>query len=650
MADEQLTFRPAGKTDASGDITFHAGDWRVEGWDSGTPAYRDELVTSADQDGAALSRVARREAVEWSIRLRLVTQGSMDTMLTKLRALDEALGTAERAYADGIDDPGVDAARLLWKPADATTTGILPLLRAEISERPISMDGDGIGWFLKTPVVTITGLRDPFIYGDLTQIKQEMSSGTPLAQEVSIPAVGGSVPPWMQITVEDKVTGAGQARNQVSMGLDSPDGGSSLVFNAGTTAGYLNTTGLAGTYSSGRVNVSSSDWVGAAQVTGSHRGQYRVVASNVKGDGTLRFRWGVSGQALALNLERSSDNSLFRDLDLGPVDLTRNSGGTWTGMLETKGSIGLSGVFLVPMSPWVKAETSYANSALGALTVDGTVSGTGELNGHALVLPVGTWSCTAGQWSRVTGPYIQRTAVSSVQRALAGSGSYTALSATVMAHCVGSPRSPGASYIGLMVRYVDADNYVALRSYQGWSQTADVWLVVRLGGTESLIANIASFSTELWTGWLTFRLGISVSGSWEATVNGRGTNGFHPALVTGGTLASGKVGLEDSESEGQALTRQFAAFKVTAGQGTVTPVLPAKKALRLQPSGMATVDGTDLYRVSHRGGVMMPPPDSTSRLLVASRRFSGMAITEAEGKTDSQQVTVNARKRWLSVP
>lgn len=655
MADEQLTFRPAGKTDASGDITFHTGDWRVEGWDSGTPSYRDELITSADSDGATFSRVAKREAVEFTVRLRLVTQASMDVMLSKLRMLEEALATAERAYADGIDDPGVDAARLLWKPADASTTGILPLLRAEIVERPIAMGDDGIGWFLKTPVITISGLRDPFIYGDLTSVTVTGGtlSGTAAFQTVGIPAIGGTVPPWLKVNLYET---AAVTRHLVQMGLEVPASAEVLYVGA-TGSPALGRTGMAGTLSGSRVTATSSDWVGMCTTpTLGHAGQYRMIAHLTKGAGSIRLRWGEVGGALTLNPQRTTSNDLFQDVDLGAVSVN----GNWRGVIETSGTVALTGVFFVPMQAWFSAQTVLAGAGLGVLSVDGAVSGTGELNGSAMTLG-GNWGSTAGKWTKATWPYggpqmIQRTATSegSVQFANAGATSYTAVR-------VGADmKVDSISEQGLNCRYTSLTQRLCAVMYSG----SDTGLAVMLyDTTASQLWADDSFFTGLSIGlmarvelevttdgtWLLYAARPNYWNPWNPPAVSLVASGSHPSLATGGSLATGKVGLSDRHAGSFAATRSYRRFTVHGLESNPTPLLPAGKNLEITPTRTVRVNGarTD---VSWRGGTLLVPPDRASRLLVLSRQFANGSTSEAAGLTSAQAVTVNARKRWLMIP
>lgn len=664
MAAEVLSVRPAGVSGSGSDITLHTGDWVIQELDLGVPSRRDELVSSPDADGVALARIAKREPVDFSIKVRLKPQASMDAALGKLRTLEAALASAEAAYAQGIVDPGLDACRLIWSPAGSTAEGILPVVRAEVSELPKVVAGDDAGWFLSAPVVTITGLRDPFVYGPLTQAVQASSAGTPLGQEVTVPAVGGSVPPWMRVTVEDTVASAGQARNQLSMGLEIPGQVTSLTFSPGTGSGKLDPAGLAGTVGSGRLSCSSADWVGAGQVNGAdHRGQYRVIAclSKATSDGSaIRLRWGVQGQALTLNTQVTVPTGFYGDLDLGTVSVDRDAGGTWTGVVEALGNVSLAGLMLVPMAQWLSAETTPGSSALGVKVLEGNLTGSGVLHGSALGTPPGsgTWTAT-GTWEKQTG-YVERTALSEVPLATAFAGT------TSYAGCVVSCRHQATAFTtvgfgsvsGLYARYVDANNYAALQLLGRNTSAWGISFALNIAGTfVGLFSSFASGTPQYATGWTyTLQVTIDARGNWQfgvAPVIGSMVtvaSGQHPALATGGVLATGKVGLHDRWASSTAQTRRFSNFTVHGTTGTVNPLIPAKKQLEVAPAGTVTVDGATRTRVSPRGSVFAPPPDQATRLLVASRRFSGMAVTEAEGKVDSQRVTVNTRKRWLQVP
>lgn len=663
MADEQLTFRPAGKTDASGDITFHTGDWRVEGWDSGTPAYRDELVTSADQDGAALSRVARREAVEWSIRLRLVTQGSTDTMLSKLRALDEALGTAERAYADGIDDPGVDAARLLWRPADASTTGILPLLRAEIAERPISMEGDGIGWFIKTPVVTVTGLRDPFIYGDLAQVKQENSSGTPLAQVVDVPAVGGTVPPWMKVTVEDK---ASKNRGQLTAGMEWPAETDALV----VAATSLSVSGLEGSIGGGRMSVNTGTWATAAQYAASglsNRQGYRVIACGVTGGGSIRLRAGETFQGMSANVEVNSNANFYTDLDLGVV--ARPAGGIGLLLtLETVGNVSLAGLVFVPLSAWMKLETPPQQPGLGARgAISDMVDSYVNLSGKALQFPSGqTWSVSGGTWNaNPEGGWRGMTGEGSLTWATAGVNTFTGVRVEAYIRLDAGIPDPWVVQ-GLVARRSGNGDLLFYRHCDG-SNNEQYVFSLNYSGTRKYMWRSA-WSPRQNATWIRLAVEVDTEGFWwvyQGVGLGGGLSmlrsGWDPRLATGGLLASGTVGLADQCSwtgggPAPAIYRYYRDFNATTLTAfAAAPAVQSGRLTRFTPARTVSeskVLSSPVFPVeqSPRGGMFTPPPDRASRLVVMTRRNQHGAATAAEHLVDSQQVTVSARKRWLSVP
>lgn len=659
---EELTFLPAGVT--SGGITFHTGDWQIEALDLGVPGVRDELVSSADADGAVPYRVGKREAVEWSARIRLVKQPSKDAALGKLRELEGALASAEAAAARGVVDPGVDAARLVWRPEGATSAGVLPLIRAEITERPIEVTGDSAGWFLDMPVITIGGLRDPFVWGDLTEVASGTASGAPLAQILGLPAIGGSVAPWVKVTVEET---ASRDRNQLFAGLEVPSqagspSGASLV----VPPSNMDTSGYSGTVSGGRLTCTSSEWVGAAAYTDFHLGSYRVIAALVKGAGSIRFRWGTVGGAYTLNVPQSPDNGTFRDLDLGAIDVSREQGGMWAGVLETSGTVSLAGLILVPMDTWVSAETPPGSSGLGTKVVDGNLTGSGSLSGSALTLPSGqSWAVT-GTWTKQPG-YVQRTAVSegTVQAALAGTSNYSGVQ--VSAEVFPQTVNPGTfAHTGVLLRYVNASNFVSA-VLVGWNGVYYVLsLGATVGGVQIPLYGVDQGLTDpgrVSPGrWVKIVCSIDTQGRWQLAF-GQGAPlsgdpvaserlvaaGQHPALASGGALASGKVGLIDRWPAATAATRNFRSFVAHGTTLSQEPMLPSGKSLEITPAGMVTVDG-DRRRVSHRGGMFQPPPDQTSRLLVGTRRFAGMASTEAEGKTDNQRITVHARRRWLQVP
>lgn len=657
MAAEELTLKQPG---ASGtEITLHTGDWVIEALDLGTPGERDEMVSSPDSDGALPARVQKRDLVEWSARVRLQPQASMDAALTKIRTLEDALANAQRVAAEGPVDPGLDPVRLVWKPADSSKTGYLPLVTAQITERPIEVQGEGAGWFLKAPVLTIGGLRDPFIYGPLTSVSVTggtLSSAAP-AQTVSIPAVGGAYPPWVKIGLSEQGT---VDRNLVQMGLEVPAGSTSLFIGATGTPALVRTD-FAGTLSGARITATSSTWVGMCS-TGAldHAGTYKVIAHQVKGDGSLRFRWGETSRVPTLNTQRASDNTLYRDLDLGVIQVGSDAG-TWLGVIETTGTVALTGLILIPLAGWVTAEAETGGSGTGALVVDGAVTGTGELAGATMALG-GTWSCTSGKWSRVNPESgglpqnIQRTATSEIseQVAFAGTNTY----ADVL---VGMDFKPMAITRQCLIARSNSSGTarIEVRAYAGGLGThLSVYLI---DSSETALFDDGTFG-YYFRSWARVELSVSASGTWAFYSSQADTwvdtpptptlvsSGFHPALAAGGSLATGKVGIADRQAAADARTRLYRRFTANGVAARPAPVLPSAKALELTPAALTAIDGANRRRVSHRGGIIAPPPDKASRLLVSARRFAGMATSEATGQTDPQTVTISARKRWLQAP
>ena len=419
--------------------------------------------------------------------------------------------------------------------------------------------------------------------------------------------------------------------------------------------------------------MTSTDWVGAGKIVGAHSGAYRLMGCLVKGAGSIRVRWGDVVGGRTLNLEQQSDNAIYRDLDLGPIDVVAENAGTWEAAIETTGTVSLAGIVLVPMATWVTAVTPPGASGLGTLVLQDPLGGSGALH-NSNVDPVpgssSTKWATDGTWTRRAGGYVERTAVSegSVRRALAGSTDYSGVK--VQAQVAWD--KPGGSALGAAPHLWTMSGVIARYSSSGSGRwlfagfaarpqilTMPRQLVVML--CEAGSAKVLAMSDETFgEGFiplpdrltlLAVSLTVDTQGRWQVHLADRlALSGQDPRLAAGGALATGKVGLLDQWRNVSAGTRRFAGFSVHGSADAQVPLLPAGKTLELTPAGMVTLDGGDRRRISHRGGVFAPPPGVPSRLVVMSRRFAGVAATEAAGKTDGQKVTVMARPRWRQVP
>lgn len=220
----------------------------------------------------------------------------------------------------------------------------------------------------------------------------------------------------------------------------------------------------------------------------------------------------------------------------------------------------------------VAGDKLYVGRNAGSIISDTFVQSSGSLAGKSTDTG-DTWA-GAGDTDDFTidtsGDTAQRTAVSDSAGAgrfgIAGSSTYTDL--TSILDVKFSAAATGGEY-GLLLRYVDTSNY--LRVVVNPANT-----VVNLTG---IVAGSTTLSTSFTspffglTGYF-HRLSCSIGSDGDYTVDwsipslGAGPvrviSGQSSNLATGGTLASGKVGILDTQTSSTANTRNYDNFQVTA--------------------------------------------------------------------------------------
>jgi hypothetical protein len=175
-----------------------------------TPAKKQaQFIDNPDADGGALAYEPNYTNSEFLLKVRIVPQATMDTALTKWGELQAKLQKASR-YRDKGGIP------LVWTPAGSTRSYTFYVLLGEISELPITVEGDLAGWFISSPVIQVKLTCRPFGYLAERTILAEKANATPL-QEITLEGVGGDVPAEGRLIVTEK---AATDRRHLEWGLD----------------------------------------------------------------------------------------------------------------------------------------------------------------------------------------------------------------------------------------------------------------------------------------------------------------------------------------------------------------------------------------------------------------------------------------------
>lgn len=432
---------------------------------------------------------------------------------------------------------------------------------------------------------------------------------------------------------------------------------------------WMDTTGLAGSattrtgaYSSNGVirATLASTQVGICEKTAlTHKGRHRVKA-RVYGTDTgpmyarVAYRVG-SGSWSRNGWVRVPAMDAFYEIDLGLVQAS--PAGTLTVRIEAYSEAGgdtldIDYLLLIPAYRYAKAKGTVEPGATFA-TWDTFDQSAGNLDAPKAANIGGNWgeanrTGANGFQVETTGHTAQRTTVSDAS--LDNGGCYAYLGSAVAACTVQATVKfyqtvNEGSRFGLLARYSDTNNWVALVLVSVGLEVPSLSLYKKKSGTVSRVAwwNSSLFDTKNYTHLL--RLDLGVDGFYRTYWGGTLlSSGSDPDLATGGALASGKCGLYDAYTSATASTRNYDDFQTTTP--SATHVIDASGAVVLGDDSIARSDGT--RPPSFEGSYLTVPPagreDRTHRLAVKMRR-SDVDIAPDANIGDSQRVDVTVTPR-----
>jgi hypothetical protein len=241
--------------------------------------------------------------------------------------------------------------------------------------------------------------------------------------------------------------------------------------------------------------------------------------------------------------------------------------------------------------------------------------------------------------------------------ALAGSSSYTTVQ--VQANVAAELAPIPTQRFGVLARYSSPEHWLMAILLEDGAARIGLEVLKRVSGTVTSLG----LATVGWGGFgVTNKVSLSVAadGSWQAWAYEPGgppgaplLSGQDPVLATGGTLASGKVGLYDAWAESAPNIRQYANFEVFAS-AEAGRVCFADKKVEARWDGTERQDSTGTYYgppSSERGGKFFVPcagaAGAVARVAVKMRRND--VTTEPDSNvTDKQTVEVKIRERFLA--
>lgn len=661
--------------------------YTLEAVDFPPPPRLVEWVRSVDSDGSLLSREPPTDNREITARVRVEPQSTMDLALAQISAITDKLEEAQR-NPGGID--------LVWTPADSTLSTTFKVLRGEITDMPVTVAGDGAGWFVRAPVVTIKLTCLPFGYG--TEVVGTPTSSTDPVVTVELTGVTGDVPALARVIVTDN---ASKDRRLVRAGLESrhypTSSPPSLIVDSDslTPAAGASSTTRTGAYDPGASGSSVIRLTLATQAaevcsTGnlSHVGNFRAFARVMAyspdptasrafvrlawrdGDGPFRANAYATPPAMA-DVDHANN---WAEVDLGVITIPERVLGLqrWAGRIEAYATgadltLDVDYLYLIPCGEgYGEATASYTYEAGSPVARDDFA---GRTAGDALTVasaPLGgAWSTsgattdfTAADGPGATDETITRatTSDSSSRLAIIGSTSWSSIEVGVGYR--GSAEVGGSRHHGVIARYVDASNYLRL-SHQSTTNDKDVWLEKIISGAPTRLLEIGT-AMPINT-WLGLRLVVFASGhgiaTWlDASGNTLDSREFADSdLASGGPLATGKVGIIDRNGSAIASTRYYRNFYAAAPPAEAI-VCYSGQSIEFRHDGTLREDPTGTYwghPPAARAGVPTIPcagtRDRKTRIAVVARR-NNTRVNPDDQIADSTTVQVNYIPRVLYVP
>jgi hypothetical protein len=630
------------------------------------PKERQDWVSAADSESAALFRQPKHENRTVTMKIRVTPQASMNAALDQVGAVVDKLRKAS-STTTGVP--------LVWTPANASRSATFTVLTGEITGLPISMDGDGYSWILQRPIVNLELTCQPYWYGTET-LTSTASTSTPFVT-LEVASVTGDAPALGRLIVTDTAT---QSRRHVEWGLEGPltyNNATSLLVDSDdmVTSGFSGagavTTGAYDPNSAGNNSISMTPIAGATTAlagTGnlSHVGVFRVKARVKSGSLSNQFR--LSWRSADGPLNRNAwvypvSTAGWVEVDLGMITVPAAVLGTqrWTGQIDVKaaatspGTVVVDYLILVPAADgYGKARAGSPSTAGASLSAYDDFSDTAALSAKAADL--------GGSWSSIG----VATDFSSGSNRLARSTNGTEatpriglLGTTLTDQLIEMPFlvQNDNSQTSLVARGIDANNYLRFETSRSGSSSPVIdyaRLVKVVAGVETELArvtiglNLANRGMSL----LVYASGVAVG---TFTQNGTPlyvVTASDSALAAAGALASGKGGVAD-RAVGAVFSAARTFWPISISVPSTEPIVVySGRSLQVRYDVTQRQDATGTYYGDppggYRGSRFVVPP-GTSRVLVKARRNDIESALDDQ-VTDATQIQVGWTPRGLAVP
>lgn len=496
--------------------------------------------------------------------------------------------------------------------------------------------------------------------------------------------VPGEVDALGRLVIEEK-----QAQNQLAVYWGgqqqsySASADAALFYEAEsrTPLGSAATTELAGASGAGKNTIAHLALVNAyqgilsTQASGggnqlAHVGTYRVLArvqrpATNTGEVTMLFEWAEGDFSDVTEndpvvFKADEREGVFTLEDLGLVTLSKAPTGTtqrWEGRIRAKSTVTGddlyvdwlmfiptevgSGKAIAPNSPSPPAilggfdPFSQTEGALAGKTaaLGGNWAGAGDADDFTVIAAQG--------WA-------QRTAVSDA----AGIGRYETLGATkytnLAVRCVvGGPPLSTSAGMGVILRYVDTNNWLGVRVFNLLSLSS-ISVIKKVAGvrTQMFLGPISPSNKEA----IELEVVVLSNGEWRTYVDGTFIrSGIDSSLEAAGALKEGLVGLWDEKEGAQAQTRHYDGFE--AWVPTMGQVLYASRQLEIRPDLIRRQDsaGAGWGEPPYEGDFMRIPPAGPDKK-ITRLGIKASRNPESDAGIDDLKASLYVTPRYLMAP
>mgnify|MGYP000297058842 CR=1 FL=1 len=642
-------------------LSFNDAALILEEVDLTPPSPRPEWAQGADSDGALLVRDPLFENRVIRMKVRVAQKATM------LLAAQAIAGISRKLQECEMEPDGLP---LVWTPADGTVVGkTFYVLSGSITELPVSWEGL---YFAKSPIVTLELTCKPHGYG--AEVVLSAVSSTEPVLTLTVANVPGDVPAEGRLIVTDPA-GTAQARRTVEWGLEQRyyNAATSLLIDSDSlvTAGYSGTGNTrTGAYDPGAVgNSVVRALVGtipsAVCSTGdqSHVGSFRVRA-RIFSVGTastkIRLTWQDGDGPLNSNAYATVPvPDAWCEVDLGIITITpaRIGAQRWLGRLDAFGATGVVETLdvdylrLVPTEGYGRARGPNVPQVGIAVGQDGFGSAVDGSVLNARVAEIGgSWvtSGVATDFTALTQRTGRNTTTEATPRfAILGSGTYANVNVSAVVTFEGARTLAWRS--GLIARWTDSNNYLAavIRN----PNVGLLQIVQVIAGVETVLAAVTQS-----VGTSTVQLTVTTSGAVTATFGTVMLGATSAALATGGTLATGKVGITDrAVTAATNEARMFDNFAAVETPPSIPAIYPGR-TIEFRSDGSAlrqNAAGTTYGQApSYRGSRFMVPAagdkNRTSRVVVSAAR-NDLDAGAHDPLADNLTAQIAYVPRWLVV-